>query len=273
MARNGRQSDQDGRCALLQRSNNKWIAAVLGAAGLCFALGCQTPPPKVVTVPAPVNYDTAKAIALADQGLSAQRAGRLDEAIGLYKQAVATNPELSGIWTNLGVALMAKQNFSGAAESFKRAADLSPTDSRPLVNLGIAYLDRGWADQALTYFVEAINRDPNNIEALRGAIIAAQRTGREDDRTLEYVKRLQLLDNDPKWKQELGFRRVRLENALREKSPGTPFPASVPNTPLGRESNQTIDGSKFPAQNGSPIVPANPQSPPPANTQDRTNPG
>ncbi|MFO0785027.1 MAG: tetratricopeptide repeat protein [Phycisphaerales bacterium] len=196
------------------------------ALGLVIALsgGCAAQKSKTVVVPAPETFDTALALQLADKALAAQRDKKLDEAIELYKQAISANPELSGIWTNLGVALMSKQNFTAAAEAFKHAADLSPTDSRPLVNLGIAYLDRGWADQALMYFVDAIDRDPNNVEALRGAIIAAQRTGREDDRTLGYMKQLQLLETDPKWKQELGYRRLRLEGALRDKKPGIPVP-------------------------------------------------
>ncbi|MBX3381527.1 MAG: tetratricopeptide repeat protein [Phycisphaeraceae bacterium] len=201
-------------------------AALAGAVLLCLT-GCQTPTKDIVTVPAPVAYDTAKAVKLAEQALTAQRAGDLDQAISLYKQSIQANPELSGVWTNLGVAMMTKQNFPAAAEAFKHALDLSPTDSRPLVNLGVAYLDRGWADQAYTYFSQAIDRDPQNIDALRGAITAAQRCGREDERTLEYIKRLQLIETDPKWKLELAFRRVRLENALKDRNKGVPMPAGT----------------------------------------------
>lgn len=211
---------------LLTRS----LAGVAVALALAAQSGCATNKKDVVTVPAPVAYDTAKAIQLAEQGLRAQRDGDLDSAISLYKQSINANPELSGVWTNLGVAMMAKQNFAAAAEAFKHALDLSPTDSRPLVNLGVAYLDRGWADQAYTYFSQALDRDPQNIDALRGAITAAQRCGREDERTLDYIKRLQLIETDPKWKQEIAFRRVRLENSLKDRNKGIPVP-SRPNSP------------------------------------------
>lgn len=202
-----------------------FAGVALGASLLCAA-GCQTNKQDVVTVPAPPSYDTAKAVQLAEQALVAQRSGDLEKAISLYKQSIQANPELSGVWTNFGVAMMAKQNFPGAAEAFKHALDLSPTDSRPLVNLGVAYLDRGWADQAYTYFSQALDRDPNNIDALRGAIMAAQRCGREDERTLDYIKRLQLIETDPKWKLELGYRRIRLENALKDRNKGIAFPAA-----------------------------------------------
>ncbi|MBL8887986.1 MAG: tetratricopeptide repeat protein [Phycisphaerales bacterium] len=199
-------------------------AALAATLAVCLP-GCQTNKKDIVTIPAPPAFDTAKAVQLAEQGLTAQRAGDLDTAISLYKQSINANPELSGVWTNMGVAMMAKQNFPAAAEAFKHALDLSPTDSRPLVNLGVAYLDRGWADQAYTYFSQALDRDPQNIDALRGAITAAQRCGREDERTLDYIKRLQLIETDPKWKQELGFRRVRLENSLKDRNKGIQMPA------------------------------------------------
>lgn len=199
--------------------------AALAATFVVWLPGCQTNKKDVVTIPAPPAFDTAKAVQLAEQGLTAQRDGDLDKAIALYKQSINANPELSGVWTNMGVAMMAKQNFPAAAEAFKHALDLSPTDSRPLVNLGVAYLDRGWADQAYTYFSQALDRDPQNIDALRGAITAAQRCGREDERTLDYIKRLQLIETDPKWKQELAFRRVRLENSLKDRNKGIQMPA------------------------------------------------
>ncbi|MGH7242165.1 MAG: tetratricopeptide repeat protein [Phycisphaerales bacterium] len=195
----------------------------------CAAAGCATSKDKdSVVVPAPAQMDTAKAVALAEKGLDAQRKDDLDGAISYYKQSINANPELSGVWTNLGVAMMAKQNFPAAAEAFKHALDLSPTDSRPLVNLGVAYLDRGWADQAYTYFSQALDRDPNNIDALRGAITAAQRCGREDERTLDYIKRLQLIETDPKWKMELAYRRVHLEQALKDRNKGVPMQGNVP---------------------------------------------
>ncbi|MBL8876990.1 MAG: tetratricopeptide repeat protein [Phycisphaerae bacterium] len=220
--------------------------ALLGASLLAFAPGCNTGKKDVVTVPAPVAYDTAKAIQLAEQALKAQRDGNLDNAISLYKQSINANPELSGVWTNMGVAMMEKQNFAAAAEAFKKALDLSPTDSRPLVNLGVAYLDRGWADQAYIYFSQALDRDPNNIDALRGAITAAQRCGREDERTLDYIKRLQLIETDPKWKQELGFRRVRLENSLKDRSKGIQMP-SRPNSSMPKGA-MPVEPSAAPIQ-------------------------
>ena len=156
-------------------------AAVLLAAATIT--GCTSQPkPQTADVALP-QYDTQTATRLAAEALQAQRAGRLDDAIELYQKAINAHPELSGIWTNLGVA----------------------------------YLDRGWADESLNWFGRALERDPNNIDALRGAIVAAQRSGREDEKTLERIKTLQLIETDPKWNQELGFRRARLEANLRDR--------------------------------------------------------
>ncbi len=212
-----------------------------------LAAGCAQPSKTVVVTPP--QYDTAKAIKLAEQALAAQRNDDLEKAIALYKQSIEANPELSGVWTNLGVALMARQNFSGAAEAFKKAGDLSPTDSRPLINLGVAYLDRGWADEALSWFQRALERDPNNVEALRGAIMASQRLGREDEKTLEYIKRLQLVETDVRWKQELAFRRVRIEHSLRESNRGTPVPARQANPQPNSQPNPQTSPPGIPQLN------------------------
>lgn len=209
-------------------------AAVVLASGLSgCASAAKKPATAEVTLP---QYDTQTATRLAAEGLQAQRAGRLDDAIELYQKAINAHPELSGIWTNLGVALMAKNDFVTASEAFKKAADLSPTDSRPLVNLGVAYLDRGWADESLTWFGRALERDPNNIDALRGAIVAAQRSGREDEKTLERIKALQLIETDAKWNQELGFRRARIEANLRERGKTG---ASISSQPGGTPARST----------------------------------
>ncbi|MFN9969273.1 MAG: hypothetical protein ACK58T_05180, partial [Phycisphaerae bacterium] len=89
--------------------------------------------------------------------------------------------------------------------------------------------DRGWADAALNWVGRALDREPTTLDALRGSIVAAQRAGREDEKTLERIKTLQLIETDPKWNQELGFRRARLEGNLRDRgksgvsiSPTTP---------------------------------------------------
>lgn len=229
-----------------QTTDRRLKVAGLLVAGVAMALaplsGCASKP-RPAAVVAPPAYDTEAAVRLAAEALQAQRAGRLDESIELYRRALNANPELSGIWTNLGVALMSKQDFAGAADAFKRASELSPTDSRPLVNLGIAYLDRGWAEEALANFDQAIERDPRNVEALRGAVTAAQRVGREDEKTLEHIRQLQLIETDPKWTQELAFRRLRLESALRERDRSGRFTAPAPTSSVAPGSITSPDAA------------------------------
>jgi tetratricopeptide (TPR) repeat protein len=152
----------------------------------------------------------------ASEGLEKQRAGKIDEAIELYRKSLASNDKISGVWTNLGLAMRDKQNFVDAAKAFQRAADLSPQDPRPLAYLGVLYLERNWNREALDNFEAALNRDSMNQDALRGAVQASQRLGKRDERTLEIVKKLLLVENDPKWRTEMELRKVGLEQHLAE---------------------------------------------------------
>lgn len=152
----------------------------------------------------------------ASEGLEKQRAGKIDDAIELYRKSLAANDKISGVWTNLGLAMRDKQNFVDAAKAFQRAADLSPQDPRPLAYLGVLYLERNWNREALDNFEAALIRDSMNQDALRGAVQASQRLGKRDERTLEIVKKLLLVENDPKWRTEMELRKVGLEQHLAE---------------------------------------------------------
>lgn len=183
---------------------------------LAFALGgCASSGPIAGAVdPQEQHRRRSEAAQMAIDALQAQRKGRLDEAIQLYAQALNLSPDLPGVRTNLGVALMEKQNYLEAAEVFKAEAAISPLDPRPLVNLGVAYLNRGWAQEAIQYFDRALAREPNNLQALRGRLEAARRLGVEDEETLSLVHRALLIEEDPRWLEELRWRKVRLESVV-----------------------------------------------------------
>jgi len=187
------------------------LSACLLCAGLLLP-GCNTSPKASTEAAAEMQVATKYAA----EGLEKQRAGKIDEAIELYRKSLAANDKISGVWTNLGLAMRDKQNFVDAAKAFQRAADLSPQDPRPLAYLGVLYLERNWNREALDNFENALTRDSMNQDALRGAVQASQRLGKRDERTLEIVKKLLLVENDPKWRTEMEVRKVGLENHLAE---------------------------------------------------------
>ena len=60
---------------------------------------------------------------LADEALRLHRAGQVDLALPLYKQALELNPQLSYAYTSLGVALRAQGNSRAAVACYRRALE------------------------------------------------------------------------------------------------------------------------------------------------------
>ncbi|MBK6810178.1 MAG: tetratricopeptide repeat protein [Sandaracinaceae bacterium] len=64
------------------------------------------------------------------------------------------------------MALMYLGREAEARASFERAAELSPSDPHPLLNLGILGERSGHRDEAERAFQAALDRDPSSEDAL-----------------------------------------------------------------------------------------------------------
>ena len=152
----------------------------------CVVLGaCASSHPR----PASLNQASLQeAMTYAQEAQKAEAAGNHEKSIELGRKALALRPDMAGVWTNLGLALMHRgqgQDFVDAAQAFKRDADLMPMDERPYQYLGVLYHERGFSDQALYYFEMGLQRNPNSLECLRGAIGSAKLLRKSDDAVIE----------------------------------------------------------------------------------------
>lgn len=164
------------------------------------------------TVP---SRDRAAAMRVALQAQSSARSGEHDDAIRLYNEALVHDDRLAFAWNNLGLSLMELNAYDRAVYAFTRAADLDPADPRPMSNAGIAYHQRGFDREALRHFEYALERDPNWLEALRGAGRAGQRLRLADNRALERTRHAILVEPDRQWRDFFERERIRIEEALR----------------------------------------------------------
>jgi len=180
-----------------------------------FQWGCGSipiPPPEADSP----NARTKEAYELSLKAQEAQKDGRTDEAIDLYQRSVSLQPNLRGVWNNLGVLLMSKNRLLDASEAFKREADLSPEDPRPLENLGLVYYSIGYSKEAMDYYFRSLDRDPNWVPALRGIALSSRRLVQADQRTADVLKRALLVETDLEWRKVFEQERLRVENQLRE---------------------------------------------------------
>jgi len=124
------------------------------------------------------------------------------------------------VWNNFGLALKARGaelDYLQAAEAFKRAADLLPVDERPYQNLGVLYHERGFGEEALRYFTMALERNPNSLESLRGAISSSKVLLRSDEGGLARVNRALMIETDPTWRKIEEFEKLRIQHDLAER--------------------------------------------------------
>jgi serine/threonine-protein kinase len=98
-----------------------------------------------------INHNLAFALA---QGKPA----RPGEAVGYYRAALAVRPDSPGAYVNLGNALQAKGDLSGAVAAFRKAIDLQPGYAMAHTNLGNALQAKGDLAGAIATSRKAISQ-------------------------------------------------------------------------------------------------------------------
>ena len=160
--------------------------------------------------------------------------GDRDRAIELYQEALDYSARYHDTWNNLGL-LYIERNQEGdlgrAINHFVQAGVLDPTDPRPPTNAGIAYLQGGYASEAMDLFHEALRIQPSYLPALRGAIKSADLLATAQYEDLERVKRALLAETDTQWREYFERQRFLIESRLRSLNERTGSSTSSAGTP------------------------------------------
>jgi tetratricopeptide (TPR) repeat protein len=100
-------------------------------------------------------------------GCALSQAGRIDEAIAQFNEALRLDPNFPGAWANLGVANMQRGDSAAAVEQIHKAFSLSPHEfgARTYFYLGSALLDVRRYDEARERFENALELRPDYHEA------------------------------------------------------------------------------------------------------------
>jgi tetratricopeptide (TPR) repeat protein len=162
----------------------------------------------------------SEARSLAARAQSAEKSGNLDQAIDLYQQSLALSPDFGAAWNNMGLALMKRGrdvDWIAAQQSFQKAAGALPSDATPYRNLGILYQQRGFEEDALRNFESALAVDPNDIDSLRGAAVSGKFLRTSDQSALDRLRRAQMMETDPTWRELILNERIRVENEIEER--------------------------------------------------------
>ena len=114
--------------------------------------------------------------ALNGKGLLLADAGAHAEAVRAFTLAVAGDPTNASYEANLGNALRATGNLTGAADAYQRALQRAPALSDAANGLGVVLVQQGRPADAVPW-LEAAARDPRFVEAQLNLGIALQQSG------------------------------------------------------------------------------------------------
>lgn len=112
-------------------------------------------------------------------GDSLLAAGELETALAAYRKAVALAPDDARARTQLAKGLAQSGDLERAALQLRRALELAPDIGVAVIetNLGSVLLARGRADEASLHFRRALALDPGGEEGLRGLAAATVARG------------------------------------------------------------------------------------------------
>jgi tetratricopeptide (TPR) repeat protein len=99
-------------------------------------------------------------------------AERWDEAIRWYREALARNPAVPDVVTDLGACLVSSGRPAEGLAEFEKVLGADPGHRNALYNKGIALMQLGRAAEAVAAWEELLKRHPGDpqIQGLRGRI-------------------------------------------------------------------------------------------------------
>lgn len=111
----------------------------------------------------------------------AREAGRLEEAIQLYQQALAQRPQWGEGWWYLATLLYDRERYVDAARAFQATARLQPKIGAPWLMLGLCEFQLGLYDEALQHLRQGRqvglgdNKELNRVARYHEALLMLRR--------------------------------------------------------------------------------------------------
>ena len=138
-------------------------------------------------------------------GEALQRAGKLEEAIPHFREALRIKPESAVAHYNLGTILLRQGKTGEALEHLSQAVRLRPHMAMAHVNLGTALMGLGREDEAAAHFREALRTKPDDADAHYnlGSLLASV-GGRLDEAEAHFRDAARSAPDDPQPQWALG---------------------------------------------------------------------
>jgi protein O-GlcNAc transferase len=115
-----------------------------------------------------------------DKAVQLHQAGRFAEAEGLYRQALAIEPNLAEAQIGLAAILFQTGRLEEAVAASRRALILRPNSFEACNTLGIALSSLHRQEEALAAYSQALTIQPNNATVYYNAAASLNRLGKRD---------------------------------------------------------------------------------------------
>ena len=128
---------------------------------------------------------SAKAKDLLNKGQRLEQAGKGEEAIKAYREAIRLEPNYTEAYTQMGLAYANLNEFAEAVKAFQEVVRLQPQSGQAHGNLGAAYMKMGRFSEARDAFREGVRRHPEDAEAHYNLGLALGRLKRDREALAE----------------------------------------------------------------------------------------
>ena len=124
----------------------------------------------------PLKAQTPGFTALAAQANEARESDRLDEAVVLYRKALALRPAWAEGWWYLGTLLYDQDDYTSAAGALRKAVELSPQSGNAVAMLGLSEAKLGRDGDAMQHLEKGRTLGVGGDESLRRVMLYTQGT-------------------------------------------------------------------------------------------------
>jgi tetratricopeptide (TPR) repeat protein len=142
------------------------IARFIAATSLLFLSLFLSPLLQAQSQPGPNSFE-----ALSQRADVARDADRLDEAVALYKKALALRPKWAEGWWSLGTIEYDRNNYRAAAAAFQKLLPLAPKNGTAYAMLGLSEFELGNDASALKHIEEAKRLEISSNPQLRQVVL------------------------------------------------------------------------------------------------------
>jgi len=125
-------------------------------------------------------------------GVALGQAGKVQEAIGHYEQALRIKPDYAGAHYNLGTTLLRAGNVQEAIGHYVQALRIQPDYAEAHNNLGVCLIRLGSAQEAVEHWEQALQLKPDFADAHNNLGSALAQAGKVQEAIGHYQQALRI---------------------------------------------------------------------------------